>query len=114
MGLRTNYTAPTAENPYKGAIQELIAAGDGAAWDITVPTNPEKGATAETHKARFQDAARAAGYSAKVTETSEEGENTTYVFVLKDRRVRNAKPKDEAPAEAPAESAETPKPKPGK
>lgn len=99
MGLRQNYTKPKAANRYKDAIDQLIKAGKGAAWDITAPTKAVEGTRGSiaTEKVLFQEAARDAGYTARETERTEADGQTTLVFMLTEKVERQAG-EPEAPA----------------
>lgn len=62
------YTKPPKVNPYAGEIADLIAAGDGSASELVVNTERvkgEKGGGVDAQKSLFQEAARAAGKSAR-------------------------------------------------
>lgn len=96
MAILTNYVAPKAANPFAGAVKELAEAGEGAAFELVAQTEKTEGVrgTIVSQRARFQDAAREAGYSARVTENDAREDGTTrLVFVLGDKRVRTVKPK---------------------
>lgn len=86
-GLIKKFERPAAPNEFAPAIQELIAAGEEAAWQLTGPTTSPEGkrvANIETMKLKFQAAARDAGRSAREVLASRavDGENTSIVMVL--------------------------------
>lgn len=96
-GIIKNYVAPVAvhDNPYTADVAKLIAAGEGAAYAVEgpIPTGAERErGTVESDKRLFQDAARAAGFSARETEryVNENG-NAEIVFVLRPERKRKVK-----------------------
>lgn len=100
MAIIKNYERPVPVNPFAADIDALIDAGDGAAYELIAQTEKTEGVrgTITSQRARFQDAAREAGYSARVMEKEEREDGTTrLVFVLADRRTRTPKgaPADE-------------------
>lgn len=102
MSIITNYVAPKAVNPFAKVVDELAAAGEGAAFELVAQTEKTEGikGTIVSQRARFQDAAREAGYSARVTENESREDGTTrLVFVLGEKRTRKAKPADSGKAE---------------
>lgn len=104
MGVITNYKAPAKALPYSAEVAELIAAGDGAAFELSVPTGREEGkklTNADNERIKFQAAAREAGHTAKAAEQIEEGENTKLVFILVPKRTRKAKANADASPSAP-------------
>lgn len=106
MGVITGYEVPATANPYKGDIDALINAGEGAAYELVKPTKAPEGkrGSIATERVKFQNAARDAGYTAKVTENDEHDDGTTrLVFVLVPKRERVVKPKGETatPADKP-------------
>lgn len=101
MGVIKKYEAPAKTEAYAGDVAELIAAGDGAAFELVTPTERvegKRGGSAEAERAKFQAAARKAGYTARIMETEPVGDDTRFVFVLTERR-KSASVSDEAPAE---------------
>jgi len=107
-GLITNYERHVEPNKYAGAIQELIAAGDGAAYAIVGTTEKVegvRGGTIANEIVHFQNAAREANFSAVKDSTEDQGDGTTKAFmVLVPKRTRTVKPKGET-----AEVADKPK-----
>jgi len=103
MGVIQNYTAPAPVNPYAKDVDALIDAGEGAAYELIATDKEGKRGSAANERVKFQNAAREAGYTAKVTEneTFEDG-SLRFVFILVPKRSRTVKPKDEAKAEKPA------------
>lgn len=89
-------------NPYDGAVAALAAAGEGKGMAITVDKGTTReGGSAEGRPGRtlFQNAARDAGYSARVQTATDNGDGTiTFLFKLGAAQKRKA-------AEAEAESA---------
>lgn len=91
MAIIKKYEKPTPANPYKDAVTELANAGKDAAYELIVSTekNETQRGSAAGEKAKFQNAAREQGFSARVTETeAREDGNTRYVFVLTERSAR--------------------------
>lgn len=96
MGVITGYQAPAPVNPYKGDIDQLIDAGEGAAYELIAPTKPAEGkrGSVATERVKFQNAARDAGHTARVVEDTEREDGTTrLVFILTAKRERVTKPK---------------------
>lgn len=99
MAILTGFTVPAKENPFAADVAELAAAGDDAAFELIAQTEKTEGVTGtiSSKRAQFQDAAREAGFSARVvptaTEVREDG-TTRIVLVLNARRTRA--PKGEA------------------
>ena len=101
MGIIKDYKAPVKVNPYAGDVAELVKIGDGAAYELIAPTSQaeegKRGRTFTGEKAKFQDAVREAGRSARIAEVEDrEDGNTRGVFVIGPKRER----KVSAPAEA--------------
>lgn len=104
MGVITNYTPATPKNRYADAVAELIAAGNGAAYEMIAAT--EKGDTKgavpfiDTEVVAFQTAAREAGYTAvqdrAAREVREDG-TTRVVFTLTTLRERKTGDAESAP-----------------
>jgi hypothetical protein len=97
MALIKNFTAPVVEraNPYTAEVAALIAAGDGAASEISgntpVAGEAHQRNTIDSEKRRFQDAARAAGYSAREvrgTRVDHAGGQTSLILILRPERKR--------------------------
>lgn len=111
MAILTNYKAPSAVNPFAKTIDEMVDAGEGAAFELIANTEKTEGVrgTIASQRARFQDAARDAGYSAKTTENDEREDGTTrLVFVLVPRRTRKPNTvKPDAKADAPKAASKT-------
>ena len=107
MAILTNYTAPAPVNRYAKDVDALIDAGEGAAYEMVHPTVAAEGkrGSIATERVTFQNAARDAGYTARVVENDEREDGTTrLVFILADKRTRTVKAKDaqpEAEAKAP-------------
>lgn len=102
MAILTNYVAPKAVNPFAKTIDELVDAGDGAAFELIAQTEKTEGVTGTitSQKARFQDAAREAGYSARAVENEARLDGTTrVVFILAGKRTRTAKTTEAEPTE---------------
>lgn len=98
MGIITGYKAPERVNPFAKDIDAMIDAGEGAAYELIANTEKVEGqrGTIASQRARFQDAARDAGYSAKVTESEDREDGTTrVVFILGPKRERKASTKPE-------------------
>lgn len=102
MAIIKNYVAPKSVNPFAGVIDELIDAGEGAAYQHTAPTEKgEKGSDIATDKRNIQNAAREAGYSARVVESDDDGKGTSrIVVILAPKRVRRSKAEVQAEADA--------------
>ena len=94
MGVITNYTAPAPVNPYRKDVDALIDAGEGAAYELIGKTVPEEGkrGSIATERVKFQNAAREAGYTAKVAEDEDREDGMTrLVFILVPKRERKVK-----------------------
>lgn len=99
MGILADYKAPEKVNPYAADVAELVKLGIGTGYEIVAPTEQteegKRGRTIAGEKAKFQDAVRAAGHSARITEREDREDGLTrLVFVLGAKRERTA------PAEA--------------
>lgn len=97
MGILKDYVAPVKVNPYAADVAELVKLGNGSAYEIVAPTTQteegKRGKTFTGEKAKFQDAVRDAGHSARIAELDErEDGNTRGVFILGPKRVRTVKP----------------------
>lgn len=93
MGIIKDYQAPVKVNPYAADVAELVKLGDGAAYELIAPTAQaeagKRGRTFSGEKAKFQDAVREAGKSARIAELDErEDGNTRGVFVIGPKRNR--------------------------
>lgn len=100
MAILKNYVAPKAVNPFASVVDELIDAGEGAAFEHIAHTERTEGVTgtAATDRKRFQDAARDSGYSARIVENDEREDGTTrLVFILTAKRTRTVKPVEDTP-----------------
>lgn len=113
MGIITGYSKPAPVNPYKGDIDAMVDAGEGAAYELIAPTKAVEGqrGSVATERVKFQNAARDAGYTAVVVEDSDragqaprEDGNTRLVFILTDKRERTVKEKAADAAKADAEA----------
>lgn len=97
MGVIKNFVPPVAVkvNPFDKDVADLIAAGEGAAFELIGKT-PEPDAerqrgTIDSDKRLFQDAARAAKHSAREVDGTREdlGDGTTrLVLILRPERKR--------------------------
>lgn len=99
----------TVENPYTGHVAALIEAGEGKQLTIVVDRGVKRDQTpgdGGKDKLAFQQAANAAGYTARVVkETVQEDETKIALsFKLTPKNKRAGKPRGES---APAETAET-------
>lgn len=78
-----DFTEPIKANPYDGDVAALIAAGEGKAAELIVPTD-------QANKARvlYAKAANAADRTARVRlqEEDKKAGTTRFVFTLKERR----------------------------
>lgn len=109
MAILTNYTVPAPVNPYAKDVDALIDAGQGAAYELTAPTKPAEGkrGSVATERVKFQNAAREAGYTARVTEDDEREDGTTrLVFILTEKRERVVKSKAENADAKPSKGAD--------
>lgn len=94
MAIIQNYERPTAVNPFKADVDALIDAGENAAYELIGQTEKTEGVrgTIASRRARFQDAAREAGYSARVVESEDREDGTTrLVLVLAPKRTHKRK-----------------------
>lgn len=108
MAILTNYSIPAPVNPYAKDVDALIDAGEGAAYELVAPTKPAEGkrGSVATERVKFQNAARDAGYTARVVEDEDREDGTTrLVFILTDKRERNVKPKADAKQTAQGDKA---------
>lgn len=106
MGLIQKYVRPKAVNKYAEDVKALAAAGEDAAFDIIAPTKAAEGSRGSiaTEHAKFQEAARDAGFTARQVESVDNEDGTTRrVYILTDKRSHTAA--DESAQDAPAEVA---------
>ena len=83
MALIKNYVAPTKALPYDDEVLELKNAGPDAAYAISAPTvaiDGDRGSIV-TERAKFQRAARNAGFTARVVSTESADGVTVVTFV---------------------------------
>lgn len=78
-----DYKPKAKENPYTDHVAALLKAGEGKAATIYVDHG-----TGKRQRVIFQQAAIAAGKTARVVETGETPEYETITFVLKERKAR--------------------------
>lgn len=74
-----DFTEPEKVNPYKDDVLALIAAGEGKAGELIVPTD-----TANKARVQYAKAANEAGKTARlrITEVDEKKGTTRFVFTL--------------------------------
>lgn len=94
------FTDPVSQNPYLDEAQELLNAGEGKGYALTVEFDPDaKGEPGAKDRIKFQKAANELGFTARFryAEVDENNDTVTMVFTASPRhKARRGKADDAA------------------
>lgn len=99
MGIIKNYEAPKPVNPYAADVAQMEI---GDAYEIEARTTAPEGERGSIvgEKAKFQAAAREAGYSARESEREDHPDGITRIVVVLTEKVERKANKEKGVADA--------------